>query len=190
MRRRILLSAFFMFFFLTLAGAASAQTAPAPSRWSFGGTIGFGQTWDDEGSIGKGLLAGGYADFRLLGHTDLEISADFLQHKRGGEHFRADGYMTLFGASLVQRFGSDRVNGYVLGGAGIAVHDGTIEFPSGNLVTDTSGTHPGFMFGGGMTFRAAPRVEVGPIVRFVVLMVDNDSAPAFATMFGFRVGWR
>jgi outer membrane protein with beta-barrel domain len=187
MRRRILLAALILF---TLAGAASAQTTGTASRWSFGATVGFGQTWDDEGSIGTGVLAGGFADLRLLSHTDLELSADYLRHVRDTGHFQAEGHMTLFGASLVQRFGGDTVNGYVLGGAVIGVHKGTAGFPADNLVTDTSGTDPGFMFGGGMTFRIGPRLEVGPIVRLVIQTIDNDSAPAFASTFGFRVGWR
>ena len=188
MRGHILLTA--VIFFFTLAGAASAQNARPASRWSFGATVGLGQTWDDEGSIGTGALAGGFADWHVLRHTDLELSADYLRHVRDTGHFQAKGHMTVFGASLVQRFGGDAVNGYVLGGAGIAVHSGSAGLPADNLVTDTSGTNPGFMFGGGMTFRTGPRLEVGPIVRFVILTVENDSAPAFASTVGFRVGWR
>jgi hypothetical protein len=184
----VLLAVVILFF--TLADAASAQTTPPSSRWSFGATVGFGQTWDDEGSIGTGVLAGGFADWRVLRHTDLELATDYLRHVRDTGHFQAEGHMTLFSASIVQRFGGDTVHGYVLGGAGIGVHSGTAGFPADNLVTDTSGTHPGYIFGGGMMFRAGKRFEVGPIVRMVMLTIDDDSDAALAATFGVRVGWR
>lgn len=151
--------------------------------------MGFGQTWDDEGSIGTGALAGGYADWRLGGHTDLELSVDFLRHKRAGGHFQAEGHTTFLGASVVRRFGGRAASGYVLGGVTLGAHSGTAGFPEVNLITDTTGTHRGFLFGGGMAFRAGPRIEIGPVVRIVLLSVDNDSAPASAAMAGFRVGF-
>ena len=124
MRRQIFLAAVILavLFFFSLARAASAQTAPPASRWSFGGTVGAGQTWDDESSLGTGVLAGGYADLRLLRLTDLELSADYLRHKRGTGFFQAEGHMTIVGASLVQRFGGDTIKGFVLGGGVITAH--------------------------------------------------------------------
>lgn len=70
------------------AGAASAQTTMSPA-WTFGGTGGYGRTWDDEGQIGSGVLVGAYADRRIFEGTDLELSADYLRHKRSaGRHSR------------------------------------------------------------------------------------------------------
>lgn len=43
--------------------------------WTFGATAGGGQTWDDEGSIGKGWLVGGYIDRRISTHVDFELGA-------------------------------------------------------------------------------------------------------------------
>ena len=107
MRRLVLFTGIILFF--TLAGAASAQTTPPASRWSFGATVGAGQTWDDESSLGTGVLVGGYADRRLLRLTDLELSADYLRHKRGTGFFQAEGHMMILGATLVQRFGGDTI---------------------------------------------------------------------------------
>ena len=185
MRRLVVLAGFILCF--ALAGAASAQTAP-PARWSFGGTVGAGQTWDDESSLGTGLLAGGYADLRLLRLTDLELSADYLRHKRGTGFFQAEGHMTIVGASLVQRFGGDTIKGFVLGGGAITTHSATVEFD--DRASHRSGTHPAFIFGGGMTVRAAERLEMGPVVRLVLVSVDDETSAAMAATFGFRVGWR
>lgn len=55
------------------AGVVAAQTNPSPS-WTFGGTGGYGRTWDDEGQIGSGVLIGAYADRRIFRNTDLELS--------------------------------------------------------------------------------------------------------------------
>jgi len=186
MRRLVALTGFILSF--ALAGAASAQPAPPASRWSFGGTVGAGQVWDDESSLGSGLLAGGYADVRLLRLTDLELSADYLRHKRGTGFFQAEGHMTIVGASLVQRFGGDTIKGSVLGGGVMTSHSGTVEFDG--RTSARSGTHPGFMFGGGMTVRAGQRLEMGAVVRFVLVAVDDETSAALTWTFGFRVGWR
>ncbi len=186
MRGFVVLPGFILLF--TLAGSASAQTTQPTSRWSLGGTVGAGQTWNDESSLGTGVLAGGYADLRLLGLTDLELSADYLRHVRSTGFFQSQGHMTTLGASLVQRFGGDTIKGFVLVGGVIGVHYGTTTF-EGN-VADRDGTHPGFMFGGGATFRATPRVEVGPLVRMVFLTVDDETSAKATATFGFRVGWR
>jgi hypothetical protein len=186
MRRVAALTGFILSF--ALAGAAAAQTTPPASRWSFGGTIGAGQTWDDESSLGSGLLAGGYADLRLVRLTDLELSGDYLRHIRGTGAFQAEGHMTVVGASLVQRFGGDTIKGFVLGGGVITSHSADVRFD--NRTTHRSATHPGFMFGGGMTVRATQRLEMGPVVRFVLVAVDDETSAAMATMIGFRVGWR
>jgi hypothetical protein len=186
MRGRGLLATVILFF--TLAGAASAQTAQPASRWAYGATVGAGQIWDDESSLGSGMLAGGYADFRLLRLTDLELSADYLRHKRGTGFFQAQGHMTIVGASLVQRFGGETIKGFVLGGPVVTSHSGTFEFD--NRTSRRSGTHSGFMFGGGMTVRAARRVEMGPVARFVLVGVDDETSAKMAATVGFRVGWR
>jgi hypothetical protein len=177
---------------LLLASAAtvSAQPAPSSSRWTWGGTAGMGRTWDDEGQIGSGVLAGGYAQWRWLSHSDLDLSVDFLKHDRSGGFFEAHGHTVFLSGAFVQRFGGPAANGYVLGGVTLAAHSGTAGFPADNLVTDTSSTNPGYILGGGMSFRASRRIEVGPLVRITMLSADSDSDPAFTIMAGVRVGFR
>ena len=171
------------------SGSAAAQSG-APSRLSLGATGGFGQTWDDEGSIGTGWLAGACGDVRLLSHTDAEFSVDWLRHDRSTGAFQAEGHTTFVSAALRQRFGGDRANGYVLGGVTLGAHTGTAGFPAENLINHNSSTHGGFMFGGGLSFRVGERMELGPVIRIAVLGANVDSDPASAIMAGFRIGLR
>jgi hypothetical protein len=177
---------------LLIASAAtlSAQPAPPSARWTFGATAGLGRTWDDESQIGSGLLAGGYAQWRWLSHTDVEVSVDLLTHNRTGGFFEAHGHTTFLGGALVQRFGGSAVYANVFGGVTLAAHSGTAGFPASNLITEASSTHPGYIFGGGMMFRASRRIHVGPMMRIVLLTADSDSDPAFAIMGGVRIGFR
>ena len=172
------------------AGSVAAQSG-APSRVSLGATGGFGQTWDDEGSIGSGWLAGAYADVRILTHTDAEFSVDWLRHDRSTGAFQAEGHTTFVSAALRQRFGGDRANGYALGGVALGAHKGTAGFPGvENLINHNSSTHGGFLFGGGLSFRVGERMELGPVIRIAVLGANVDSDPASAIMAGVRIGIR
>jgi hypothetical protein len=174
------------------AATSSAQPAPVPGadRWTVGATAGIGRTWDDEGSIGRGVLAGGYAHWRWLSHTGLEGSVDLLSHHRSGGAFEAQGHTLFLSAAVVQRFGGPAASGYVLGGLTLARHSGTAGFPGDNLDTGAHGTHPGYVFGGGMMFGASRRIEAGPMVRMTVLTADDDADPAFAIAAGVRVGFK
>ena len=153
------------------------------------GVVGLGKTWDDEGQIGSGPLVGARVDRRLFGNTFLEASIDNLGHTRS-DRFHADGHTTLFSASLIQRFGSQAAQPYVLGGVAIAHHSGTSGFPELDIVNETSSTDPGFLFGGGITFPIARRLEIGPEARFLILKANDDSSPAFASWAGVRIGVR
>jgi hypothetical protein len=185
--RNIILSAALL---ITSAATVSAQTAPSSTRWTFGGTAGLGRTRDDESQIGSGVLAGGYAQWRWLSHTNVEVSVDFLTHNRTGGYFEAHGHTTFLSGTLVQRFGGSAANGYVLGGVTLAAHSGTAGFPAENLIAQSSSTNPGYIFGGGAMFRASRRIDVGPMVRIALLTTDTDSDPPFAIMAGIRVGFR
>jgi hypothetical protein len=171
------------------ATAASAQTPSSP-RFSIGGTAGFGQTWDDEGSIGTGWLAGGYGQVRLFGHTDAEFSVDVLRHNRDSGAFQAEGHTTFVSAALRQRFGGERTKGYLLGGFTIGSHSGTAGFPAYNMVNDYSSTRGGFVFGGGLNFTVGDAVEIGPVIRITMLGTDADADPWSSIMTGVRIGIR
>ena len=172
---------------LTLGIVATAfAQAPIAERGRAAGSLGGGQTWDDEGSIGNGPGAGARVEWRLGGRTSVEGSFDVLRHERSGA-FQADGTSRILGVSLMQRFGPRAVEPYVLGGIDLVSHSGTTTF--GELETDRSSSDLGVHFGGGLAFAITGRVAVGPEARFFIMRPDDSSAPAFATWFGVRVGW-
>jgi opacity protein-like surface antigen len=173
-----------MLFFIPVS--AHAQTSD--TRGSAGGAFGVGKTWDDEGNIGTGAVAGGRIEWRLFGTTSVELSADWVSHDRDGEFFEANGHTTFAGASLVHRFGRSTAQPYVLGGLHIAMHTGSTRFD--DLRTERSSTDVGYHFGGGIAFRVNDRIEVGPEARFYMIQADNDSNPAFANWVGGRFAVR
>jgi opacity protein-like surface antigen len=178
---------FTAFFILLLAcGAAQAQTAD--TRGSAGGVLGIGKTWDDEGNIGTGPLAGGRIEWRLFGNTGVELSADWLSHDREGQVFESSGHTTFLGVSLLHRFGRRAAQPYILAGLHLAMHTGSTRFD--DLRTDRSSSDLGYHFGGGVAVRLSDRLEVGPEARFYMIQPENDSDPAFANWLGVRVAVR
>ena len=174
---------------LALASSTGAQTQVDPLATGISGTLGAGKTWDDEGQIGSGLLAGVHLDRRLVRNTFVEAGVDWLRHERSGR-FTAEGRSVLFGASIVQRFGHGAAQPYVLGGVVVVHHSGTFGFPEEGKFTQTDSTDAGLAFGGGVTFRLGARLEVGPEARFITVGSSNDSAPAFAQWVGGRMAIR
>jgi opacity protein-like surface antigen len=174
---------------IALASSTGAQTLPDPLATGISGTLGAGRTWDDEGPIGNGLLAGVHLDRRLVRNTFIDVGVDWLRHDRSGR-FTAEGRSVLFGASIVQRFGHGAAQPYVLGGVVVVRHSGTFGFPEDGTFTRTDSTDAGLAFGGGVAIRVGARFEVGPEARFITVGTSNDSAPAFAQSVGGRVGVR
>jgi len=163
--------------------AAFGQTRE--SRGSAAAAVGRGRTWDDEGEIGSGVVAGGRIDWRIVGHTRAELALDSLGHDRSGI-FAANGRTTLTSASIVQRFGAALAQPYALGGLTVAHHNGTTTFD--NRTTSHSSTDLGYHFGGGVAVRVGAHVEIGPEVRFYIIQADQESSPAWASWAGVRFG--
>jgi hypothetical protein len=162
--------------------ASGQTTVPATG---ISGVVGAGTTWDDEGKIGTGALVGAHVDRRLGGNTYVDVGLDWLRHERH-DRFTAEGDSLITTASLLQRFGHQRAQPYVLGGVALIHHDGTFEFPEDGRLADTSNTGPGFVFGGGLAVRVREGVEIGPEARFLIARADADAAPAYAQSIGVR----
>ena len=167
-----------------LAAEAGAQVSE--SRGTIGGIVGMERTWDDEGSLGSGPAVGGRIDWRIFKNTSIEASIDSLSHDRSGGFFEAEGRTTFSGVSLVQRFGSEALRPYALGGVHLASHSGSTTF--GGIRTERDSTNFGYHFGGGIAFSAGERLELGPEARFYLIDPENDSDPALAYWIGVRVG--
>ena len=170
---------------VTPVGAAAQTVDP---KWTFGATGGGGRTWDDEGSIGSGWLAGGYADWLLSKHVDLEFAGDLLANKRT-DAFEADGKTTYLSAQVIRRFGGRQANAFLMGGGTVAIHNGSTQFSDGSFHSDHSSTNPGWIFGGGMSFRTSNDIEIAPIVRMTLMHIGDDSDPWSAFTVGIRVGF-
>jgi opacity protein-like surface antigen len=175
-----------LFPLLAVTPRAVAQTGPP--RGAASGIVGVGRTWDDEGSIGRGIAAGGRVEWRLFGTTAIEGSFDVLTHDRDTGFFQSEGHSTLFGLSLLHRFGRSTVQPYILGGLDLVTHSGTTRFDDMATVRDS--TDPGFHFGAGVAVRVGERVEIGPEGRFYIIRAGNSSDPAWANWIGARVGVR
>jgi opacity protein-like surface antigen len=172
-----------------LAGFATTVGAqPLEPRATVSGIFAAGRTWDDEGSLGTGPAIGGRIDLRIFETTSVEASVDRLSHDRSGGFFEAEGNTTLFGVSLVQRFGSSATQPYLLGGLHLASHSGSTTFDA--VRTERDSTNFGYHFGGGIAFRIGERLEIGPETRFYLMQADDGSNPALAYWIGGRVGIR
>ncbi len=148
---------------------------------------GGGRTWDDEGSIGTGVVAGGRVQWRLFGGTSIDGSLDVLTHERQAGTFEASGTSVILGGSLVHRFGGAAARPYVLEGIDLVRHTGSTRF--GGNSTDRESTDFGFHVGGGLGVRVSDRIELGPEGRFYFIQPADSSAPAWAYWIGGRLGF-
>jgi hypothetical protein len=174
---------------LSAASHSSAQTITRPA-WTFGGTAGGGQTWDDEGSIGKGWLVGGYVDRRLSDHVDIDFSVDLLRHERntGPFSFQAEGHTTYLSAAVLRRFGAPEASFFLLGGGTVGIHNGKAGLGDAPL-TEHDSTNVGFIFGADAMFRTSANIQIAPIVRMTLMRVSDDADPFSSIMAGIRVGF-
>jgi hypothetical protein len=172
---------------LLLAGPAVAQTVDPPLAAS--ATLGWGQTWDDEGSLGSGIGTGVRLEGRLFGNTRAEVGVDLLLHDRDAGYFQANGRTAFFTAALIQRFGRAAVQPYLLAGGLIAWHRGDVSF-SDQVLRPRRSTDTGLVFGGGMAIRFKQRFEAGPELRLITIAPDNDIDPAWAYLASIRIGYR
>ena len=176
-----------LFLLLMLAMAPDLWAQTNVSRGRVGGILGAGKTWDDEGSLGNGIVVGGRFDWRLFGGMSVEGAAEVLTHERSG-FFQAEGESVILSASILQRFGGMAWQPYVLGGLTLVRHSGTTQFDI--FRSDRNSTDGGFHFGGGLAVQVGQRFEVGPEARFYIIHASNSSDPAWAYWIAGRFGIR
>lgn len=169
-----------------LASPVCAQ--PRESRVSFSSIGGVGKTYDDEGSLGKGLLIGCAIDRVVIGTTRLEGSIELLTHDRESGFFESTGQSVIAGLSVVHRFGRGSGQPYVFGGMTLGHHAGTNTFSADHF--PVSSTNAGTRFGFGIALRAGAKVEISPELRMNSFFTSRDSDPWMVPSFGMRVGWR
>jgi hypothetical protein len=182
-----------------LAGLlAIAQHVPAPGTMQHPdlvatATVGRGSTWDDEGSIGSGLSAGGTVEWRFRPRWSAAFRLERLGHER---HVAQDLIVfdgrTLFATGEIKyRFRSAGITPYVLGGYGASLYSGTLTDRVGPPVTRTRSSRSGVAVGGGgMEIPIGDRLVVMPELRLLMCQPNDDFAPWAAIRGGVSVGWR
>jgi hypothetical protein len=168
--------------------AAIGQAQTRESKATLSAIGGFGKTFDDEGSLGSGWLAGAAVDRVVFGTTRAELSIEVLTHDRDSGYFLSNGQTTIGGLSLVHRFGRGAAQPYVFGGLTAGHHSGTNTFSG--LPVELSNTSPGFRTGFGVAIRSGGRLEISPEIRLNEFFIDDDSDPAMLFSFGIRIGLR
>jgi len=173
------------------AASAYAQAPPPkqgpPPKNSFSVIGGAGTTYDDESSLGRGMLLGAAYDRVLFGTTRADFSVELLTHDRDSGYFQSIGRTVIGGVSLLHRFGRGDVQPYVFGGVTAGYHTGTNTFATEPF--PVSSTRTGTRLGFGIAFRGE-HVEISPELRMNGFFTRDDSDPWMAPSFGLRVGWR
>ena len=167
---------------------ATAVHAQTESKSSVSVVVGGGQTWDDEGSLGRGWLAGAAIDRALVGQLRAELSVEVLTHGRSEGYLQADGHTVIAGASLLQRFGRARARPYIFGGATGGHHSGSRTFV--DVHSEESSTDFGWRAGAGVAIGAGSKYEISPELRMNGFFTDSDSHPATLLSIGVRLAIR
>jgi hypothetical protein len=168
--------------------AAPLYAQPHEPRQTVSAIAGFGSTYDDEGSLGRGALVGGAFERVLFGNLRLQLSGELLTHRRSEGFFQSSGQTITGGAALVQRFGHGSAQPYAFGGVTAGRHTGTNNFDGQRFPVSNSGA--GLRFGGGVAFRAGRNFEIGPELRMNTFFINDDSDAAMLPSLGIRAGWR
>ena len=104
---------------------AMAQSTP-PARFVAIADIGYGQTADDEGVLGKGSILAGGLGLRLTERFTLQAVLDRVAYHRDEEWLEFDGRVVFVGAEAAFHYRSERrVRPYWSIGAGVFNDDGT-----------------------------------------------------------------
>jgi opacity protein-like surface antigen len=149
---------------LCLTGVAPAFCEDLVRREVFG-AIGIGKTYDDEGSLGSGLNAGGGFGYRLSQRFALEAEVNGFRTRRDFSSsfapFQANGAHVMGSGLLYLSRG--RAQAYLLLGAGLLhvhVKNGFGELPAGQ-----SGNGFAVNLGGGLKIFMRPHFSLRPELR-------------------------
>ena len=189
-----------MFSMLGIAGLALAMAQqPSMARTDQDGsvlvtaTLGHGKTWDDEGSIGSGLSAGGSVEWRFHPRLSAAFRVERLGHERhtSGDFLVFTGRTIFATGEIKYRFTSAGVAPYVAGGYGAVVYSGTLTSNFGPPGTIRRSSQSGtFVGGGGIEIPLGTRFVIAPEVRLFMCQPKDDFAPWAAIRGGVSAGWR
>jgi opacity protein-like surface antigen len=145
------------------------------------GLVGVGATYDDEGSLGKGVSGAGGIGYRLTKRFGVEGEVNAFQSKREFGSivppFQHSGAHVMGNALL--HFGPQRAPFYLLGGVGLAHVK--------NKTTDRSDDAFNLGFGFGFKFYATDRVYIRPDFR-IFAGSTNQAAESPFSMLRVAIG--
>jgi len=153
------------------------------------GSIGGGKTWDDEGSIGQGMSAGGGVEWRFRPKWSVGADVERLGHDRETAGLNASGHTVFASANIAYRFVAHGVTPYVGGGFGAAFHKGETHFGAG-APTPHSSTSPMEYGTVGVEIPIGDRFAVSPEFRITFTQPPDDSAPWAAMRFAVKASLR
>ena len=133
---------------LTLFPASALCQELTPKAGVYGG-IGLGRFYDDEGSLGGGIVCTAGVEWRPLGRIGLRGELRGIHHTRD-DYFKVRGNALAASASGVFYFSRSRVQPYIAGGVGLMKFSHAYGWPViGVDVYRFHGVHPVINFGFG-----------------------------------------
>jgi len=159
------------------AGVGSASGQEFLKREVFG-NIGVGKTYDDEGSLGKGINGGGGFGYRLTHRFGVEAEINGFQTKRvfspDFAPFRASGAFVLGNGLWYLNRGRAQI--FLIGGVGMLHVQNRVSF-AGSV--DRSDNGVAMAFGAGVKIFVRPHILLRPEFR----IYGGDSGQAVETPF-------
>jgi opacity protein-like surface antigen len=164
-----------------LAGSAPASGQDFLRKEVFG-VIGVGKTYDDEGSLGKGINGGGGFGYRLSRRFGAELEVNAFKTRRefasvvpayesNGVHIMANGLLYL---------NQGRTQGYLIFGAGLLHFRNTMGFAGVDF--DRSGNGLAVGIGAGLKIFVKERLSLRPEFRIYGGAAGGAVEPPFTDM--------
>jgi opacity protein-like surface antigen len=193
------------------ATAANANAQPQPDRSPLRvfGSAGWMSLWDDETLLGRGVLAGGGVAAPLADRVSVEAELSGGRHRRDAGYLAAEGTPILAVGRLAYHFRPSSAAARPFASAGLGVLHSTGQLTTRSIVPDDRGlpvegpstrrdwsvTRPAFEFGGGVSIRTTPRLDIRPEFRWIASGGDaNRSSTLEPPLTMWRAGvafeWR
>jgi hypothetical protein len=182
--------------FSLIAQAAPATPPPAPpAPVSIYGSIGPAKTWDDEGSIGNGISAGGGVEWRFRPKWSVGADVERVGHERDTTGLKWSGRTVFASASVAYHFAAKGVSPYVGGGFGGAFHDGEVidrlMLPGSPPPVRTFSSSSTMEYGTvGVEIPIGTRLVLSPDFRWTFCQAPDDSAPFSVIRFAVKAAVR
>jgi hypothetical protein len=169
-----------------------APAPPARSPVSLTVSVGHGQTWEDEGSIGSGTAAGGGMEWRFSPRWWLGADVERLGYHRDTPGLEWSGRTVLASVNLDYRFAARGVSPYISGGFGGAFQRGeTIDRIAPAAVSRPRTSASTMKYGAmGVQIPIGDRWTVSPDFRITFCNPPVDFAPSATMRFAVKAAFR